>query len=31
MLDRSGIESELVSQNIIPDDPYQSNEEEETR
>ncbi|KAJ5976673.1 hypothetical protein N7501_000015, partial [Penicillium viridicatum] len=29
MLDRSGIESELVSQNIIPDDPYQSTEEEE--
>lgn len=31
MLDRSGIESELVSQNIIPDDPYQSTEEEETK
>ncbi|KAK4862365.1 hypothetical protein LT330_010766 [Penicillium expansum] len=30
MLDRSGIESELVSQNIIPDDPYQSTEEEDT-
>ncbi|CAI7658778.1 unnamed protein product [Penicillium glandicola] len=29
MLDRSGIESELVTHNIIPDDPYQSTEEEE--
>ncbi|CAG8923331.1 unnamed protein product [Penicillium salamii] len=25
MLDRSGIESEIVRQNIIPDDPYQPN------
>ncbi|KAJ5971510.1 uncharacterized protein N7479_001428 [Penicillium vulpinum] len=30
MLDRSGIESEMVTQNIIPDDPYQSADEEET-
>ncbi|CAG8879372.1 unnamed protein product [Penicillium nalgiovense] len=30
MLDRSGIESEVVRQNIIPDDPYQSTEEEDT-
>ncbi|CAG8237876.1 unnamed protein product [Penicillium olsonii] len=26
MLDRSGIESEIVRQNIIPDDPYQPNQ-----
>ena len=31
MLDRSGIESEVVRKNIIPDDPYQSAEEEDTR
>lgn len=31
MLDRSGIESEVVMQNIIPDDPYQSTEEEDMR
>jgi hypothetical protein len=31
MLDRSGIESEVVTHNIIPDDPYQPDEEEDTR
>ncbi|KAJ5503751.1 hypothetical protein N7463_006625 [Penicillium fimorum] len=30
MLARSGIESEAVTRNIIPDDPYQSAEEEDT-
>jgi hypothetical protein len=32
MLERSGIGSEVISQNIIPDDPYQSlGDTEETR
>ncbi|KAJ6078605.1 hypothetical protein N7467_008358 [Penicillium canescens] len=30
MLDRSGIESEVVTHNIIPDDPYHPEEEEDT-
>ncbi|KAJ6177297.1 hypothetical protein N7485_004211 [Penicillium canescens] len=30
MLDRSGIESEVVTHNIIPDDPYHPDEEEDT-
>ncbi|KAJ5312173.1 hypothetical protein N7508_003003 [Penicillium antarcticum] len=30
MLDRSGIESEVVTQNIIPDDPYQPDAEDDT-
>jgi hypothetical protein len=31
MLARSGIESQVVTRNIIPDDPYQSADEENTR
>jgi len=31
MLDRSGIESEVVRQNIIPYDPYLPNDEEDAR
>lgn len=31
MLDRSGIESEIVRQNIIPDDPYQPNQAADPR
>lgn len=31
MLDRSGVESEVICQNIIPDDPYQPNKAEYPR
>lgn len=31
MLDRSGVESEVIRQNIIPDDPYQPNKAEDPK